>query len=90
MESVSSPTDVVFQGCPFSLSTNETPENAGGYGRTDNPRNMWRHFDVLQNLFRLSQSSQSESEQIFSRVRCGSILKPDVLTVIGSPISHVG
>ena len=33
MESVSSPTDAVFQGCPFSLSTNETPENTGGYGR---------------------------------------------------------
>jgi len=59
MESVSSPTDVVFQGCPLSLSTNETPENAGGYGRTDNPRYIWHHFEVLQNLFRLSQSSQS-------------------------------
>ncbi|UCF00681.1 MAG: hypothetical protein JSV14_09690, partial [Deltaproteobacteria bacterium] len=69
MESVSSPTDVVFQGCPFSLSTNGTPENAGGCDRTDNPRYICHQFDMLQNLFRLSQSSQSEGEQIFSRVR---------------------
>ena len=43
MESISSPTDVAFQGCLLNLSANETPENADGYGRTDNSCNIRRH-----------------------------------------------